>query len=207
MKRQVAIASAGRAASTTLYHTLLSTLAGAGKVFPIWEHASGERLAQAYEQADIDYILIKSETFHFLERLRFRDKTTLILLTRGNHLRQVVSHIVSLRSGRFHNGEKAARAEPFVMRRHEFLTLAHMVLMMERYQEETDFSAFDVVERWLFEDFVADVPGHLRKLGVENPRVSNQIGVGYDATTIVNFDEVLSWAKALETDGFRVGPF
>jgi hypothetical protein len=204
VKRQFAIASAGRTASTSLFDTLVTTLQVRNAVFPIWDFSPAALLAQAYAGDRFDYVVVKSETFHFINHLRFRERTTLILLTRRDHLRQVVSHIVSLRCGRFHAAGNA-KAPPFRIERHEFLFLAHMVLMMEGYFRTTDFSEFDRVERWTFEDLVADFPRHLGLLGLEKPKRVDRLGVGHDAATVLNMPEVLDWAAGLAAAGLRVG--
>jgi hypothetical protein len=206
MKRQFAISSAGRTASTSLYDTLVSTLQVRNSVYPIWDLSPANLLAEAYAGDRFDYVVVKSEAFHFIHHLRFRDRTTLILLTRRDHLRQIVSHIVSLRSGRFHaTGAAPVPAEPFHIQRHEFLFLAHMVLMMEADFRTADLAGFDRVERWTFEDLVADFLGHLGLLGLQHPRRMDRIGVGYDAGTVLNMPEVLDWAADLAKDGLRVG--
>jgi len=198
VKRQFAIASAGRTASTSLYQTLIATLQVGNSVFPIWDFSPANLLAEAYAGDRFDYVVVKSETFHFIHHLRCRDRTTLILLTRRDHLRQIVSHIVSLRSGRFHvAGGRPARAQPFRIERHEFLSLAHMVLMAEAHFRTADFSGFDRVERWTFEDLGADFPAHIERLGLERPRRMERTGVGYDAGTVLNLPEVLDWAAGL----------
>ena len=214
MKRQFAIASAGRTASTSLYDTLVATLQVRNSVYPIWDLSPANLLAEVYAGDRFDYVVVKSEAFHFIHHLRFRDRTTLILLTRRDHLRQIVSHIVSLRSGRFHATGAVpaqaepfhiAKAEPFQIERHEFLFLAHMVLMMEAHFRTADFAGFDRVERWTFEDLVADFLGHLGLLGLQHPRRMDRTGVGYDAGTVLNLPEVLDWAADLAADGLRVG--
>jgi hypothetical protein len=208
LRRQIAIASAGRTASTSLYHSLISTLQVHHSVCPIWQFSPAELLAEVYAGDCFDYVIVKSETFHFIDLLRFRDHTTLILLTRRDHLRQIVSHIVSLRGGRFHGAPADAAprtAEPFTVERHEFLSLAHMVLMMEEHFRVADFSSFDRVERWTFEDMVGDLPGHLRALGLETPRIVRKMAAGYDAQTVRNLPDVLAWAAALAGEGLRVG--
>ncbi len=96
-------------------------------------------------------------------------------------------------------------AEPFRIQWHEFLFLAHMVLMMEAHFRDADLARFDRVERWTFEDMIADFPGHLGLLGLDNPRRTDRIGVGYDAGTVLNMPEVLDWAAGLAADGLRVG--
>ncbi len=206
MRRQFAIASAGRAASTTLFNTLVATLQVRHAVFPIWDFSPAAKLAEAYAGDRFDYVIVKSETFHVIEHLRFYDRTTLILLSRRDHLRQIVSHLVSLRGGRFHvaPGAVAPPTCPFRIERHEFLALAHMVLAMEHHAATADFSAFDSVERWAFEDFVTDIAGHITALGVENPRIASQTGLHHGAGTILNMDEVRGWAASLQADGLRV---
>lgn len=209
MKRQIAIASAGRTASTSLFNTLTASLQMRNSVCPIWDFSPAGQLAQAYAGDRFDYVLVKGETFHFIDHLRHRERTTLILLTRRDHLRQIVSHLVSLRAGRFHAGAgpagaAPAKVTPFRVERHEFMFLAHLVLMMELHFRATDFSTFDRVERWSFEDLVADFPGHLAKLGVVSPRPAQMRGVSYDAASITNMAEVLGWAVEMTQAGLRL---
>lgn len=207
LRRQIAIASAGRAASTSLYMTLVETLRHAGEVRAIWEHASGEQMARAYAEDGADFLVIKAETFHFVERLEHRDRTTLILLRRRDHLRQVVSHLVSLRTGRFHGrAQDGVRAPRFAIAREEFLALAYMVLMMERFQAQAKLDGFDDIRRWDYEDLVADFAGHLRQIGIDDYVDRQLLGVRYDASTVTNMDEVAEWARALESEGFRFAP-
>lgn len=203
MIRQFAIASAGRTASTSLFQSIVETLSLANAVCPIWDFSPAGLLAQAYGGDRFDYVVVKGETFHFIDHLRYPERTTLVLLTRWDHLRQITSHLVSLRAGRFHAAGPAA-VSPFRVARHEFLFAAHLVLMMEEHFATTDFSRFDRVERWRFEDLVADFPDHLSRLGLERPRIARLDGVAYDAATIVNFDEILGWAEALVPEGLRV---
>ena len=203
MIRQFAIASAGRTASTSLFQSLVDTLSVDSAVCPVWDFSPAGLLAQAYAGDRYDYVVAKGETFHFVDHLRHPDRTTLILLTRRDHLRQITSHLVSLRAGRFHAAGQAA-ISPFRVARHEFLFAAHLVLMMEQHFATADFSRFDRVERWCFEDLTADFPGHLGRLALERPRVARLGGVGYDARTIVNMDEVRSWAAALVPEGLRL---
>ena len=204
MIRQFAIASAGRTASTTLFDTLIATLQVRHSVCPVWDFSPAERLTDAYAGDRYDYVIVKGETWHFIDLLQHRNVTTLILLTRRNHLRQIVSHLVSLRAGRFHAGRNAAPATAFTIGRHEFLSLAHMILAMESYFETADFSSFDRVERWRTEDFTADLPSHLEAIGVDNPRIGNQRGVSHADQTVLNMSEVQTWAEALAADGLRV---
>ncbi len=205
MIRQFAIASAGRTASTTLFNTLAATLQVRHSVCPVWDFSPAERLADAYAGDRFDYVIVKGETWHFIDQLRHRDVTTLILLTRRDHLRQIVSHLVSLRAGRFHAGQGAAPAAPFSIDRHEFLSLAHMILAMEAYFQIADFSAFDRVERWQTEAFTADLPGHLQGIGIENPRIADQRGVTHGEQTVLNMPEVQAWAEKLAPEGLGVG--
>ncbi len=205
MRRQFAIASAGRTASTTLFHSLVNSLSLRHAVCPVWDFSPAERLAEAYAGDRFDYVVVKGETWHFVEQLRHRDVTTLILLTRQDHVRQIVSHLVSLRAGKFHARAGAAPAPPLRIGRHEFLSLAHMILAMEDYFAGADFGGFDRLERWRFEDLTADVGGHLRALGVDQPRIAPQRGVAYDEATVLNMDQVLGWAAALQRDGLRMG--
>jgi len=206
VKRQFAILSAGRTASTSLFRTLIETLQVRNAVFPIWDFSPADLLEKAYAGDRFDYVLVKSETFHVLRHLRFRDRTTAILLTRRDHLRQIVSHLVALHSGRFRVERRAspAKAEPVRIERNEFLCVAHMVLMMEQFMRTADLDGFDQVERWAYEDLVADFPFHLRKLGVDKPRIAQARGVAYDFSTVLNMDEVLGWAEALRGEGLRV---
>jgi hypothetical protein len=96
MKHQFAIAS------TSLFQTLINTLSVKNSVCPRWDFSPANLLAQAYAGDRYDYVIVKGETFHFLHSLRFPERTTLVLLTRRDRFRQIVSHLVSLRSGRFH---------------------------------------------------------------------------------------------------------
>lgn len=203
MIRQFAIASAGRTASTSLFQSLVDTLSVESAVCPIWDFSPAGLLAQAYAGDRFDYVVAKGETFHFIDHLHHADKSTLVLLTRRDHLRQITSHLVSLRAGRFHAAGPAA-VSAFRVARHEFLFAAHLVLMMEQHFATADFSRFDRVERWCFEDLIADFPGHLSRLGLERPRIARLGGVGYDTKTIVNWDEIHVWAEALVPEGLRV---
>lgn len=205
LRRQVAIASAGRAASTSVYHSIVGTLRSVGSVEAIWEHASGERLAETYRKDAVDFIVTKAETFHFVDRLEHGDRTTLILLKRRNHLRQLVSHLVSLRTGRFHSARGGEAARPFRIERHEFLALAHMILMMEQFQDSRDFSRFDQVERWWFEELTTDFAGHMARIGLAQYVDQQLLGVRYDRAVVENLDEVVAWANGLAGDGFRTG--
>lgn len=207
MKRQFAIISSGRAASTSLFRTLIATLQVRHAVYPIWDFSPLNLLEDAYAGDRFDYVIVKSETPHVVRHLRFRDRTTLILLSRRDQLRQIVSHLVSLHSGRFRAAAGGAlpKAAPFRIERNEFLFVAHMVLMTELYFRSADFGDFDRVERWTFEELVADFPAHLRQLGLEKPRVMEERGVGYDRATVLNMDEVLGWAEALRGEGLRLG--
>jgi hypothetical protein len=151
MKRQFAIASAGRTASTSLYQTLINTLSVKNSVCPIWDFSPANLLAQAYAGDRHDFVIVKGETFHFLHSLRFPERTTLVLLTRRDRFRQIVSHLVSLRSGRFHaSGPGSAAAAPFRVERHEFLFAAHLILMMDAHLAANSFADFEQVERWTF---------------------------------------------------------
>ena len=204
MKRQIAIASAGRTASTSLYNALIRSYQVANTVYPVWDFSPAAILAGLYADDRHDYVIVKSETFHFIDHLRFRDRTTLVLLTRRDHLQQIISHVVSLRSGRFHAaGADSAMAKPFRIERHEFRFLAHMVLMMEHYASTAALTDFGQVERWTFEDLIADFPGHLSRLGLQKPRMATQRGVRYDASTVLNMPEVLEWAADLAGEGLR----
>ena len=51
----------------------------------------------------------------------------------------------------------------------------------------------------------ADLAGHLRAVGIENPRLAEQRGVPYGPGTVANMDEVRGWAEELATDGLRTG--
>jgi len=207
MKRQFAIASAGRTASTSLFQTLVNALSTRHSVCPVWDFSPADLLAEAYAGDRYDYVVAKGETFHFLDLLRHSKHTTLILLTRHDQFRQVLSLLVSLRSGRFHSGPAASvlvKATPFRVERHEFLFAAHLVLMMEAHFASRSFAEFDQVERWTFEDLISDFPGHLQRLGLSAPRPAQFRGVGYDTTTILNIDEVRAWAGDLTAEGLRV---
>ncbi len=206
MRRQYAIASAGRTASTTLFDTVVRTLQVRNSVCPIWDFSPADKLADAYAGDQYDYIVVKGETWHFIDQLRHRDATTLILLTRRDHLRQIVSHLVSLRAGRFHAGESAPPAAPFRVGRHEFLSLAHMILAMEEHFRTADLSGFGAVERWEFETLTADLPSHMGLLGIQAPRITERRGVPHDEGRVLNMDEVRCWASALAAEGLRVGP-
>jgi hypothetical protein len=198
MKRQFAIASAGRTASTSLYQTLINTLSVKNSVCPIWDFSPANLLAQAYAGDRHDFVIVKGETFHFLHSLRFPERTTLVLLTRRDRFRQIVSHLVSLRSGRFHaSGPGSAAAAPFRVERHEFLFAAHLILMMAAHLAANSFAEFEQVERWTFEEMTADFSGHLRRLGLVEPRIAHLRGVPYDDRTILNLDEVRAWAEDL----------
>ncbi len=203
MKRQFAIASAGRTASTSLFQSIVDTLSVDSSICPIWDFSPAGLLSQAYAGDRFDYVAVKGETFHFIDHLRHPDRTTLILLTRRDHLRQITSHLVSLRAGRFHAAGPGA-VTPFRVARHEFLFAAHLVLMMDHHFATADFSRFDRVERWCFEDLTADFPGHLARLGLNRPRIARRDGVRYDAGTIVNREEVQAWAEALAPEGLRI---
>jgi hypothetical protein len=197
MKHQFAIASAGRTASTSLFETLINTLSAKNSVCPIWDFSPVNLLAQAYAGDRHDYVIVKGETFHFLHSLRFRERTTLILLTRRDRFRQIVSHLVSLRSGRFHVGPGSKAPAPFQVERHEFLFAAHLILMMDAHFAANSFAEYEQVERWIFEEMTADFSGHLRRLGLAAPRIAHYRGVPYDDQTITNPDEVRAWAGDL----------
>ncbi len=202
--RQIAIASAGRTGSTSLFNSLVATLGTRGRIYPIWTYSPGPMLAEAYAAEDDGHIIVKSETFHFLSMLKRREHTTLVLLSRRDQVRQVVSHIVSLRSGRFFDDSgESGPVEPFAIDRHEFLSIAYMVLMMETHFRTIDRYGFDRVEHWMFEDMVADMPGHLLRLGIEQPTISNRMGVSYDSNTVLNLDEVHFWASSMVREGLR----
>ena len=205
MRHQYAIASAGRTASTTLFQTIVNTLQVRHSVCPVWDFSPAQHLADAYAGDRFDYVVVKGETRHFIDHLRHSGATTLILLTRRNHLRQIVSHLVSLRAGRFHAGTGGAPAVPFRVGRHEFLFLAHMILDMEAHFRTADLGCFGRVERWEFEALTADLPGHLGALGMANPRIADQRGVPHGQGTVLNMDEVRGWAEALAPEGLRTG--
>lgn len=48
---------------------------------------------------------------------------------------------------------------------------------------------------------------HLQRVGIENPRIRTDLGVTYDRETISNMPEVIAWARELESDGPRIGPW
>jgi hypothetical protein len=196
MKRQFAIASAGRTASTSLFQTLADTLSARHSVCPIWDFSPAALLAQAYAGDRYDFVIAKGETFHFIHNLRFPERTTLVLLTRSDRFRQIVSHLVSLRNGRFHmTGPVSVEPAPFKVERHEFLFVAHLVIMMEAHFRANSFAEFAQVERWTFEEMTADFPGFLRRLGLAEPRIRQLRGVPYDARSILNLEEVRGWAE------------
>jgi hypothetical protein len=195
MLRQIAIASPGRAASTTLFRAVILALRHTHRVYHIWDFSPVRYLDDAYARPAIDAIVVKGETYHFIDHLQHRDRTDLILLTRGDKLAQMISHLVSLRSGRFH-AEAHRAITPFRVGRDECLFLAHFILMTERYFSESAFDGFREVYRWLHEDLVKDFPGHLARLGLTMPQALTPArGVSYHRDTIENLDELRKWCE------------
>lgn len=94
---------------------------------------------------------------------------------------------------------------PFRIERQEFLFAAHLVLMMATHFATCDFAEFDQVKRWDFEDIVADFDGHLRRPGLAGARQARHLGVGYDAASIMNIEDVHAWATELVPEGPRLG--
>ena len=100
------------------------------------------------------------------------------------------------------NRNWASRAFAVVLK---FLFAGHLVLMMDVCFASRDFSEFDQVERWTFEDLTADFEGHLGRLGMTGLRPAQRRGVGYDETSIVNLAQVRRWAADLVPRGLRIG--
>jgi hypothetical protein len=195
MRRQIAIASPGRTASTTLYNAVVIALRDKNLVYHIWDFSPVRLLEDAYRRKDIDAVVVKGETYHFIEHLKHRDVTDLILLTRRNKLAQVVSHLVSLRGGRFHAKDSAPMPR-FRVSRDECLFVAHFIRMSEAYFRTTDFRDFRRVERWLHEDLVADLPGHLARLDLATPGpVEAMRGIPYELDTVENLEELKQWCR------------
>ncbi len=193
MRRQIAIANPGRTASTTLYNALVMALKDSNRVYHIWDFSPVRLLDDAYRREDIDIVVVKGETYHFIEHLRHRDVTDLILLTRRDKLAQVVSHLVSLRGGRFH-AKDSAPLQPFRVNRDECLFVAHFIRMSEAYFDASDFKDFGRVERWQYEDLVADFPAHLARLGITAPGPVQAIrGIPYELDTVQNLAELKQW--------------
>jgi len=193
MLRQIAIASPGRTASTTLFRALLLGLRDTHRLYHIWDFSPVRHLEDAYARSGIDAIVVKGETYHFIDHLRHRDLTDLILLTRNDKLAQMTSHLVSLRGGRFHAQNHQAIA-PFRVSRDECLFLAHFILMTERYFRETEFIGFRRIHRWSHEDLVDDLGGHLAQIDLTVPEaLTFARGIPYDDRTIENADELREW--------------
>jgi len=193
MLRQIAVASPGRAASTTLFRALILGLQDTYRLYHIWDFSPVRHLEDAYSRPDIDAIVVKGETYHFIEHLRHRELTDLVLLTRGDKLAQMTSHLVSLRGGRFHAQDQRTIA-PFRVDRAECLFLAHFIRMTEHYFETADFSGFRRVLRWRHEDLIRDLGGHLAQIGLSAATAPKPArGIPYDANTIENIDDLRAW--------------
>ena len=69
--------------------------------------------------------------------------------------------------------------------------------MMDAHLAANSFAEFEQVERWTFEEMTADFSGHLRRLGLVEPRIAHLRGVPYDDRSILNLDDVRAWAEDL----------
>lgn len=193
MLRQIAVASPGRAASTTLFRALILGLQDTYRLYHIWDFSPVRYLEDAYSRPAIDAIVVKGETYHFIEHLQHRELTDLILLTREDKLAQMTSHLVSLRGGRFHAQDGRAIA-PFRVSRDECFFLAHFIRMTEQYFDTAEFEGFRRVFRWRHENLVRDLGGHLAQIDLGLPEALKPArGIPYDRNTIENIDDLRAW--------------
>lgn len=203
-----AIASAGRAASTTLLNLMRVSLTRLQGREPhvIWAFSPTDRMQQLQYQPDGNTLLIKGETYHYLEALKHPEEFNVITITREDHLQQVLSHVVVMKTGQYHQiglVRKKMRVDL-----HDFMLVAHLVLGTQHYIENMDVSKFGRVVKTTYEEMTANFGKILQAVDLPfDPGMqaaSNRLGLKFDRSAFENWDEIIEWAQSLQHLGFNL---